>query len=96
MIVRWFRLHAQSLTGAFGRLGATPLGALLNVLVVAIALALPAAMQVLLVNVGSMAPAFEDAADFTVYLELTVDRRSSTTVTPSPPSRPSPARKSCT
>lgn len=73
MIVRWFRLHAQSLTGAFGRLGATPLGALLNVLVVAIALALPAAMQVLLINVGSMAPAFEDAADFTLYLELTVD-----------------------
>lgn len=73
MIARWFRLHAQSLTGAFGRLGNTPLGALLNVLVVAIALALPAAMQVLLTNVGSMAPAFEDAADFTVYLELTVD-----------------------
>ncbi len=73
MIARWFRLHVQSLTGAFGRLGNTPLGALLNLLVVAIALALPAAMQVLLTNVGSMAPAFEDAADFTVYLELTVD-----------------------
>ena len=73
MIARWFRLHVQSLTGAFGRLGNTPLGALLNVLVVAIALALPAAMQVLLTNVGSMAPAFEDAADFTVYLELAVD-----------------------
>jgi len=73
MIARWFRLHAQSLTGAFGRLGSTLLGALLNILVVAIALALPAAMQVLLINLGSMAPAFEDAADFTVYLGLTVD-----------------------
>ena len=72
MIARWFRLHAQSLAGAFGRLGHTLLGAVLNILVVAIALALPAAMQVLLTNVGSMAPAFEDAADFTVYLELAV------------------------
>jgi cell division transport system permease protein len=73
MIARYFRLHLQSLAGAFGRLGNTPLGAALNVLVVAIALALPAAMQVLLTNVGNMAPAFEDAADFTVYLELSVD-----------------------
>lgn len=73
MILRWFRLHLQSLTGAFGRLGNTLVGALLNILVVAIALALPAAMQVLLTNAGSIAPAFEDAADFTVYLELTVD-----------------------
>jgi cell division transport system permease protein len=73
MIARWFRLHAQSLAGAFGRIGNTPIGALLNILVVAIALALPAAMQVLLVNVGSMAPAFDDAADFTVYLDLAVD-----------------------
>jgi cell division transport system permease protein len=72
MIARWFRLHLQSLTGAFGRLGNTTLGAALNVLVVAIALALPAAMQVLLANVAGMAPAFEDAADFTVYLRLTV------------------------
>lgn len=73
MIARWFRLHAQSLVGAFGRLGNTPLGAALNVLVVAIALALPAAMQILLVNVAGMAPAFEDAADLTVYLKLDVD-----------------------
>ena len=73
MIARWFRLHAQSLTGAFGRLGCTPLGALLNILVVAIALALPAAMQVLLTNADSMAPAFEDAADLTVYLDLAID-----------------------
>jgi cell division transport system permease protein len=76
MMARYFRLHLQSLIGAFGRLGGTPLGAALNVLVLAIALALPAAMQVLLTNVGSMAPALEDAADITVYLDLTVDEDS--------------------
>lgn len=73
MIARYFRLHLQSLTGAFGRLGNTPFGAALNVLVVAIALALPGSLQVALTNLSGMAPAFEDAADLTVYLELTVD-----------------------
>ena len=62
MILRWFRLHLQSLAGAFGRLGSTLVGALLNILVVAIALALPAAMQVLLTNAGSIAPAPADLA----------------------------------
>ena len=76
MIARYFRLHLQSLTGAFSRLGSTPFGAALNVLVVAIALALPAALQVTLTNLSGMAPAFEDAADFTVYLELSVDEDS--------------------
>lgn len=72
MIARWFRLHVQNLLGALGRLGGTPVGASMNVLVIAIALALPTAMQLLISNAGQMAPAFEDAADFTVYLALDV------------------------
>jgi cell division transport system permease protein len=73
MIGRYFRLHLKNLLGALGRIGQTPVGASLNVLVIAIALALPAAMQVLLANADTVAPAFEDAADFTVYLKLDVD-----------------------
>jgi cell division transport system permease protein len=73
MITRYFRLHFKTLGGALGRLGATPVGAALNVLVVAIALALPAAMQILIANAGSLSGALESAADFTVYLELDVD-----------------------
>ena len=73
MIARYLRLHLQTLGGALGRIGNTPIGAALNVLVIAIALALPAAMQVLVENLRSMSPAFEDAADFSVYLELDVD-----------------------
>ena len=73
MISRWFRLHLINLVGALGRLGSTPVGAALNVLVIAIALALPSAMQLLLSNAARMAPAFEDAADFTIYLKLGVD-----------------------
>ncbi len=72
MIVRYFSLHAHNFVAALGRIGNTPFGAALNVLVVAIALALPAAMQVLIANASNMSPAFDDAADFTVYLELDV------------------------
>lgn len=72
MIVRYFSLHARNFVLALGRIGNTPVGAALNVLVVAIALALPAAMQVLISNASSMSPAFDDAADLTVYLELDV------------------------
>jgi len=73
MIARYFRLHLQNLVGALGRIGGTPVGATLNILVIAIALALPAAMQVLIANAGNMAPAFDDAADLTIYLRLDVD-----------------------
>lgn len=73
MIGRYLRLHLKTLGAALGRLGSSPVGAALNVLVVAIALALPAGMQVLVENAKSMSPAFEDAADFTVYLKLGID-----------------------
>lgn len=73
MIARYFRSHVTMLGAALGRIGNTPVGAALNVLVVAIALSLPAAMQVLIDNLRSMSPAFADAADFSVYLELDVD-----------------------
>jgi len=76
MIARYFGLHLKALRGSLGRMGSSAVGALLNVLVVAIALALPAAMQVLLENAAGMSPAFDDAADFTVYLKLDVDEDS--------------------
>jgi cell division transport system permease protein len=80
MIARYFRLHLKNLIGALGRIGGSPVGAALNVLVVAIALALPTAMQILLANAGNLAPAFEDAADFTVYLNPDIDETSGRTL----------------
>lgn len=73
MISRYLRLHLATLGASLGRIGTTPVGATLNILVIAIALALPAAMQVLIANARGLSPAFEDAADFTVYLKLDVD-----------------------
>jgi cell division transport system permease protein len=73
VISRYLRLHLTTLGASLGRIGSTPVGATLNILVIAIALALPAAMQVLIANAQGVSPAFEDAADFTVYLKLDVD-----------------------
>lgn len=66
--LRYFRLHGQNLSGAVGRLLRHPLGSLLTVLVIAVALALPAGLRVLVNNVGALSGTWEGAADFTVYL----------------------------
>jgi len=73
MIVRYLKLHLQTFTDAFRRIFSTPLGGALNILVIAIALALPAAMRILIDNAGGIGPAFEDTADFTLYLDLDID-----------------------
>ncbi|MDX1563274.1 MAG: permease-like cell division protein FtsX, partial [Gammaproteobacteria bacterium] len=73
MIVRYLQLHLQTLGSALGRIGNTWVGAMLNVLVVAIALALPAALQVLIANAGQLSASFDSATEFSVYLDLEVD-----------------------
>lgn len=72
MLRRYFRLHFQNLGGALGRLLAQPVAAGLNVLVLAIALALPAGMQILVNNARTLSAAWEGAADFTVYLDMDI------------------------
>jgi len=72
MLRRYFRLHAANLRGALGRIAGQPFGSLLTILVIAIALALPAGLAVLVKNAGELSAGWESAADFTVYLELDV------------------------
>ena len=71
--LRYIRLHRQNLSGAIGRFARHPLGSLLTVLVIAVALALPAGLRVLVSNVGALSGTWEGAADFTVYLDDTVN-----------------------
>lgn len=73
MIGNWLRHHRRCFSEAVGRFTAAPGGSVLNVLVVAIALALPLALQVLIDNAQQMAPAFEDATDLTLYLQLELE-----------------------
>lgn len=72
-IKRYFRLHAANLVGAVTRASQQPTGTVLTVLVIAIALALPAALRVFVNNAGTLSEGWEGAADFTVYLDMAVD-----------------------
>jgi cell division transport system permease protein len=71
-IRRYFRLHAANLIGAVARASQQPTGTVLTVLVIAIALALPAGLRVFVNNADSLSEGWEGAADFTVYLDMEV------------------------
>lgn len=68
----YFGLHRSSLVGAIARLARQPFATGLTVLVIAIALALPAALRVAVSNAGLLSESWQSAADFTVYLQLNV------------------------
>lgn len=72
-VKRYLRLHLGNLLGALSRARRQPGGTLLTVLVIAIALALPAALRVFVNNAGSLSAGWESAADFTVYLAMPLE-----------------------
>jgi cell division transport system permease protein len=69
---RYFDLHWQNFTGALARLARQPFATLLTVLVIAIAIALPAGLRVLVDNAATLAGGWQSAADFTVYFKVEV------------------------
>ncbi|MBX5462088.1 MAG: cell division protein FtsX [Steroidobacteraceae bacterium] len=64
--------HTQAFLGALGRLARTPLASFLTVLVVALALALPMGLKVLVSNARVATGDFKDAVDISVYLKTNV------------------------
>jgi cell division transport system permease protein len=69
---RYLDLHRQNLVDAIRRLGRQPFATLLTVLVIAIAMALPAGLRVLVNNLGTLSGGWQSAADFTVYFKREV------------------------
>jgi cell division transport system permease protein len=69
----YLALHAQNLLGALGRMARQPVGSLMTIVVIAIALALPTGLRVLLNNAQILSGSWDGAIDFTVYLNLDVD-----------------------
>jgi cell division transport system permease protein len=61
--------HAQALLGSLGRLKRNPLATLLTLLVIALALALPAALGLFVTNAQSATGGFGHAVDLSVYLK---------------------------
>ena len=69
MIV-WLRMHAHACAEALGRLARQPFAALLSILVLGIAIALPVIAAVALRSVGAAAAAIDAEPHVNVYLEL--------------------------
>jgi cell division transport system permease protein len=68
--------HLQTAVGTLGRLAQQPFANFLTVLVIGIAIALPASLQVMVANARLMGGGWEHAVSMTVYLKpaVTVDK----------------------
>lgn len=65
----WFTRHVQVLFYTLGRLYRTPLSTFLSIMVIGIALALPAGLHVLVDNTRSISGSLEGAARISVFLQ---------------------------
>jgi len=64
--------HAQALLGSLGRLARSPVATLLTLLVIALALALPASLRLLVSNAQAATGDFGSAIELSVYLKTDV------------------------
>ncbi|MGH8249619.1 MAG: permease-like cell division protein FtsX [Steroidobacteraceae bacterium] len=65
-----FERHAQSLVGSLGRLARQPFATFLTVIVIGIALALPAALYLVVANMRAVTAGLADTVQLSVYLDL--------------------------
>ena len=68
----WAARHLQAFLGALGRLSRQPLSTLLTLVVIALALALPAGLWLFVANARAAAGGVAEAVDVTVYLKADV------------------------
>jgi len=66
---QWLERHVQTLVGSLGRLWTQPFATLLTILVIGIALALPACLHVLVQNVRAASGGWGNALDISVYMK---------------------------
>ena len=71
----WLARHGQALTLAMRRLGASPLSTALSLLAIGIALALPAAGQMLLANALQLARDTAPTPRISLFMALSADKR---------------------
>jgi cell division transport system permease protein len=71
----WFSRHTTTAAASLGRLVSQPFASLMIVLVIAVTLALPAALNLAIKNFTAISGSWDDALDFSVFLdtELSVD-----------------------
>lgn len=65
----WFSRHANTAAGSLGRLVSQPFASLMIILVIAVTLALPAALNLAIKNFTVISGSWDDALDFSVFLD---------------------------
>ena len=65
----WLARHASTSLGALGRLVRQPISSFMIVLVIAVTLALPAAINVVVKNARAISGSWDNALDFSVFLK---------------------------
>jgi cell division transport system permease protein len=68
-VATWFLRHVSTAIGALGRLARQPFANLMTILVIAVTLALPAALHLVIKNAQSVSGSWANALDFSVYLK---------------------------
>ncbi len=68
----WFAVHTRTAVGSLGRLVRQPFASLMIVLVIAVTLAIPAALNLVIKNARSVSAGWDNALDFSVYLERSI------------------------
>lgn len=69
LVKAYFTRHAQNLFSALGRMVRQPVGSLLTVTVIGIALCLPVALHLLVINGKAITSNWDSAVDLTAYLK---------------------------
>ena len=68
----WFALHLGTAVAALGRVARQPFASLMTILVIAVTLALPAALHLVIKNAQAISGNWANALDFSVYLKKEV------------------------
>jgi cell division transport system permease protein len=68
----WLLRHVSTLLGSLGRLARQPFASLMTVLVIAVTLALPAALHLVVKNARAISGNWDNALDFSMYLKPSV------------------------
>lgn len=72
-LTRYFSRHLQTAVAALGRLREQPFASFLTMLVIAVTLALPASLHLVIKNALAVTGGWQSAVDFSVYLHTNVD-----------------------
>ena len=68
----WLTRHASTAIGSLGRLFRQPFASLMIILVIAVTLAIPASLNLIVKNAQSVSAGWDNALDFSVYLQREV------------------------